>query len=240
MLITSGGVADSYKEEIDMSEHTPKYTQSQLPFDEGEYAPWVAIYGLRAPYRKCQCGCGQDAPIAKQSDTKKGHVKGEPMRYVARHKSIRSLEEQFWSTVEHHSPDDCWIWIGNRSGGRYGRLRNHGRRWSSHRASYEIHYGPIPDGMFVCHTCDNPACVNPKHLFLGTANDNMQDKINKGRQRHLSGESNPASRLTVEQVTQIRQRAKQGEIQRELAQEFGVTQSTVSEIVLYKIWRNVP
>jgi len=77
--------------------------------------------------------------------------------------------------------DDCWIWMGSRSKKGYGVFNIKGKQKKAHRISYEFHKGEIPDGLFVCHRCDTPQCINPDHLFLGTNHDNMQDAMNKGR-----------------------------------------------------------
>lgn len=99
------------------------------------------------------------------------------------------LVERFWRFVE--KGPDCWLWTGRRGGSanygsdRYGVLRELGRdprrEFGAHRLSYEIHIGPIPTGLDVCHTCDRPPCVNPAHLFLGTRADNVRDMVAKGR-----------------------------------------------------------
>tara|TARA_Y100000310_G_scaffold14352_1_gene14541 strand:- start:175 stop:714 length:540 start_codon:yes stop_codon:yes gene_type:complete len=96
-----------------------------------------------------------------------------------------TLEERFWAKVK--KGPGCWLWTGATRPGGYGNLftfRDKGRRnhfTSAHRASWEIHYGPIPDGLLVCHRCDNPPCVKPEHLFLGTNKDNQRDRRQKGR-----------------------------------------------------------
>jgi hypothetical protein len=86
---------------------------------------------------------------------------------------------RFWSLVE--KGDDCWLWKGSVSGGGYGRITVSGKRVAAHRFSYEAANGPIPDGLFICHSCDVKLCVNPAHLFAGTQVDNMQDWTRKGK-----------------------------------------------------------
>lgn len=91
------------------------------------------------------------------------------------------IEARFWQFVD--KSGDCWVWTGARNKAGYGRFGQGGdtRMVYAHRASYELHYGPVPTGMFVCHTCDNPSCVRPDHLFVGTRGDNMRDAHQKGR-----------------------------------------------------------
>lgn len=111
----------------------------------------------------------------------------------------------------------------------------------AHRVAYELATGPIPDGLLVRHKCDNPRCVNPKHLELGTQSDNMLDAYRRGRRPDiaLKGERNPGAKLTAALVVQIRERAERGEAQTALAAVFGVSQAVISDVVLKKRWLEV-
>ena len=125
----------------------------------------------------------------------------------------------------------CWLWQGHRDrhgyGVRGGRL--------AHRVAWELARGPIPAGLSVCHHCDEPACVNPEHLFVATHAENMADRGRKGRAAR--GERNGRAKLTAEQAAAIRARA--GESHRSLAREFGVDRTTVRDIVRGVIWRGL-
>lgn len=121
-------------------------------------------------------------------------------------------------------PDSCWEWQGNRLGDGYGTFSFQHQMWRAHRASYVVNVGPIPDGMFVCHRCDNPPCCNPTHLFLGSPKDNHSDMFRKKR-HPLAG------RLSEAQVASLKVRIDAGEPIQALADEFGVHYTT--------IWRRV-
>lgn len=113
--------------------------------------------------------------------------------------------ERFWSKVDKSdNHDHCWLWTDKPNPKGYGSIGVSGKTYRAHRVSYELAYGPIPDGLNVLHTCDNRICVNPNHLFIGTQLENIQDRDIKGRQTR--GESHPRSKLTEDQVLAMRKR----------------------------------
>lgn len=139
----------------------------------------------------------------------------------------------FWSKVAITANDDlCWEWQGGLRDG-YGLT---GVNKRAHRIAWELTYGKIPDGLFICHSCDNRACCNPKHLFLGTNKDNVDDMVNKGRQ--VKGERNGQHKITLLEVLEIRKRYKAGGVtQKQLAIEYGIGRIQVCRIVNNKRWR---
>lgn len=98
------------------------------------------------------------------------------------------LKERFWSNVEKFD-EGCWEWTAAKNNEGYGLTSHNGQLQLTHRLSWEMHYGPVPDGLFVCHHCDNPLCVRPEHLFTGTNGDNMKDMYKKGRRKQSHGKS---------------------------------------------------
>lgn len=131
----------------------------------------------------------------------------------------------------------CFLWIGplSRANG-YGVVRWNKGFHRAHRLAWELHNGPIPAGLFVCHKCDVPACVNPSHLFLGTPADNMQDKAAKGRSTKFPGEENHSSLLTDDIVRAIRSSSKSTA---QLARDYGASEQCIRLVRQYKTWRHV-
>ncbi len=151
--------------------------------------------------------------------------------------------ERFWSKVAFTAnPDKCWEWTASLNSVGYGQMwfgGSRGRKLKAHRVAYELTYGEISSGMFVCHRCDNRKCVNPTHLFLGTPKDNTTDMIQKGRQIRTYGESH-FHKLTEDQVRSIRERYAAGGIyMKELALEMGVGDTAIFDVIHRTSWKHV-
>lgn len=129
---------------------------------------------------------------------------------------------------------ECLIWTGAKHPRGWGIIRHRGKWVKSYRASYEVHHGPIPDGMVVMHSCDNPACINPAHLSIGTQLDNVRDMLSKGRGNKARGEAHPQSKLTDDEVAEIRRRYVPGVYGKGahcLAKEFGMSKQGIQAIL---------
>lgn len=138
-------------------------------------------------------------------------------------------EERFWSKVQ--KTDGCWVWKGATNGHRYGRVHrrdDHNRTVMAHRMSWELHVGPIPDGLLVLHRCDNPPCVNPSHLFLGTVLDNNADKHRK--QRDARGEKHGMAKLKDSDIPAIIAERRLGIPLQATVRRYGVTRQRIWQI----------
>lgn len=150
----------------------------------------------------------------------------------------QELVDRFHSM--HTTGDGCWSWLGALDRDGYGRMRVGGRKTlRAHRLAWEIETGRPPGSLLVCHHCDNPPCVNPAHLFLGTARDNNRDRVQKGRPNGSPGESNGVSKLTASQVHEIANLYCTGRFrQQDLAEMFGVSKSAIQLILSGKNWKS--
>lgn len=135
-------------------------------------------------------------------------------------------------------------WSGGLFTNGYGQFRAGSRKVKAHRVAYELTHGPIHGGLLVCHRCDNPPCVRPDHLFLGTPADNVHDRDAKGRTSRrptcsLPGELNPAAKLTPAEVLRIREMKQTGATNQAIGALVGASPSQVGNIVRRKCWRNL-
>lgn len=165
-------------------------------------------------------------------------INGVPMAGNAK----RTLHQRLREKIEVDLKSGCFIWLGAKSGGprrssnhKYGYIRVDGKSLRAHRVMYEMENGPIPEGIILRHTCDNPLCVNPAHLIPGTQFHNMQDMISRNRDRHPVGEANH-SKLTEASVLSIRCESAKGTSHHELAEQYGVHVVTIRNIVNGKKW----
>ncbi len=161
------------------------------------------------------------------------------------------LDARFWCKVARSSDSQCWEWQANKNNNGYGLFRPGGTapKRLAHRLSFEAANGPIPPGMFVCHKCDNPKCVNPSHLFLGDSRANVADMIAKGRKvvvlnpnnrpPVLRGENHPRAKLTAEMVVMFRRRLSAGESLHQIARETGLSRRTLGRMRDGVSWAHV-
>lgn len=145
----------------------------------------------------------------------------------------------FWKFVKKGEEKECWVWSGFKRPTGYGT--NYGMSEPrAHRMSWALHNGPIPEGLCVCHRCDNPPCCNPAHLFLGTVGDNMRDRTQKGRQFIRCGELAAKAKLTAVDVLAIRLRSGRGDSNRAIAQDYPSVQTkTIRRIVKRETWNHI-
>lgn len=216
----------------------------------------------------CECGCGEPAPIAKQTDSRLGYVRGGPKRFLPGHQSrnnFPSPEERFWSHVQ--KTESCWRWTGTRVKG-YGVIYANGKLVRAHRFSYTLNAGAVPEKLWILHHCDNPLCVRPDHLYAGTHAQNVQDAIARDRlpkgerngsrlhperrprgDKHwthnvdvmpTAGENGWNSKLTDDDVRMIRSLYASGRhSQSQLGVLFGTTQTNIGRIVRRLAWKHV-
>lgn len=155
---------------------------------------------------------------------------------------IRDDTARFWSKVNKNGPiheslgTRCWLWTAQCSRG-YGRIWLKGSQSAAHRYSYELHKGPIPNGMLLCHSCDVRNCVNPEHLWLGSSLENNHDMIDKAR--HAFGVKNPKAKLQESDILEIRRLSQSGMFLKDIAVQYEIAISTVFDIVKRRRWRHV-
>lgn len=199
---------------------------------------YLGCHGVKRVCSVDGCGGAYEAKGLCDKHYQRFKKYGSPEGGPANHAPV---ESRFWRYVD--TSGDCWLWAGgsvNKKG--YGQIQTGGKGSKhvlAHRLSYEMHHGVIPDGMVVMHKCDNPSCVNPDHLRVGTQSENIIDAMTKGRKvlpdlPRFSGENHPSSKLTAENVKYIQ---TCGKPTKELAAQFGVALSTVIRARNGRSWK---
>lgn len=176
-----------------------------------DFRPWK---GRETTSRVCSLQC--NGPLTKEA--------------------ISNRPEDFFSCID-KTEGGCWVWRGPLRWSGYGTFNLAGAKHLAHRYSYELHKGPIGEGLFVCHSCDNPPCVNPDHLWLGTMADNMADMAAKGRAHKgpsVHSADHPLAKLTAEKVRAIRLDSRTG---KQIAADYGVCTTTIYSVKSGKHWK---
>ena len=161
---------------------------------------------------------------------------------------MRTLAERFWTKVQKDSgiygadgsySTQCWQWLGAKMVSGYGHMRINGVNKFAHRVLYTLLGQTLNANKCVLHKCDNRACVNPEHLFIGTRQDNANDAYTKGRNKGAIGDANFNTKLTSDQVRDIRAAIVNGATHKQMADRFGVSRTSISAIIRGKTWRHV-
>ncbi len=144
---------------------------------------------------------------------------------------------RFWEKIDRRGPDNCWEWQAARHQRGYGLFKLNGLMYRAHRVAFAVTNGDT--NLLVCHTCDNPPCCNPNHLYAGTAYDNHCDCLNRGRDADRRGEKSGNVKLTESDVCEIRRLYTDGWLQCKIAEEYGISRQHVSRICRGKRWKHI-
>lgn len=168
----------------------------------------------------CQCGCGQQAPIAQKTDKKRGWVKGQPLKYIQGHNAKLKLHGRIEFVID--TVTGCWIWQRSKTAQGYGNITVNNKQVLAHRFLYEQYKGVVPEGMELDHLCKNKFCINPDHLQPVTHAENCR--------------RGPKSKLDWQDVRKIKTMLAAGATHREIAEQFNVTHTTIGSIARGKAW----
>lgn len=181
--------------------------------------------GEENPTIECACGCGEKLKKYSKEGKIRKCLRGHKIATTTA-KYFEAAKKRFWAKVDKRGKNECWEWLSVTSHDGYGRIWFHKRFMGAHRFSWMIHNNSEPGQLCVCHRCDNPICVNPNHLFLGTSTDNMQDRISK------TGWQKTSVKLSAEEVVDIRHRYEKETISsRKLGKEYGVSKTQILRII---------
>lgn len=200
---------------------------------------YSVVYGQPPRGARVTHRCGNRACVNPAHLETEVRTRRTPVVVVVECSDIRLSNkdiERFWSKVDIATPDRCWPWTASALHG-YGSFWAAGRNLRAHRVSFTLAHGAVPDGLCVCHRCDNPRCVNPAHLYAGTNAENQADKVAK--QRHSRGESHGAARLTFADAIEIRRLAASGAKRTTIATRFEVSRAVVHAVLTNRIWNPV-
>ena len=226
-----------------------KRSHAKNSYVAGEYMRYIKGHTSQPKLRNrippnpsglCECGCGRTTEIASGNETRSGNVAGEHKRYIHGHNGVLPIsdEERFWNSVD--KSGDCWLWTAGIGNNGYGTLSIKNKPTLTHRYSYELHNGPIPDGLYVLHNCpggDNGACVNPAHLWLGTHLDNIADAVAKGRVR--KGQEHGMAKLTEADVRQLRLDYANGMSAIALEEKYGIHRNYAVDVANRRAWKHI-
>lgn len=176
--------------------------------------------------------------FVKKSIDKDGYELTDKGIFFLNYRYKKTVSERFFDKVK--KTESCWLWQAHKNHKGYGMF-HYKKEMSAHKFSYMLHKGNVPEGMYVCHSCDTPACVNPEHLWLGTNDDNQKDSTLKGRRKLFStrGSNVGTAKLNEEKVRQIKILIKQGKSNSQIAKEFNISPQTIHAIAKRGYWDHV-